>query len=173
MEIADLVILAAYAMGFLIIYIHQKKRIESLKTQVDSQSDVLSSMQRFISIFKIDEVEKFVELSRKKFLMEKEEDLKKIKKEFKSKIDIKNNVLSIQMLELLMVLTKLSYFVGDKSYFEKSIKEMRKGIAKERALEVLNEAKKQEKSIKKGTPKSIYQLYQWLSASLKSTESKQ
>ena len=66
MEIADLVILAAYAMGFLIIYIHQKKRIESLKTQVDSQSDVLSSMQRFISIFKIDEVEKFVELSRKK-----------------------------------------------------------------------------------------------------------
>lgn len=126
-----------------------------------------------MSIFKIDEVERFVELSRKKFLMEKEEDLKKIKKEFKSKIDITNKVLSAQMLELLMVLTKLSYFIGDKSYFEKSIKEMRKGIAKERALEVLNEARKQQKSIKKGTPKTMYQLYQWLSASLKSTESKQ
>jgi len=76
MTTGDIIILVAYAIGLLLTAYFQGKKIDSLKTQVNSQSGVIENMQRFMSIFKLDEIEKYVEINRKRFEAEKEDAVK-------------------------------------------------------------------------------------------------
>lgn len=81
MTIGDIIILAAYAIGVLLTIHFQGKKISALKTQVESQSGVIENMQRFMSIFRLEEIEKYVEISRKTSEAEKREAIRIVEAE--------------------------------------------------------------------------------------------
>lgn len=85
MELGDFIILIAFAVGYLIIFVYQKKKIGTLITQIDKQKDILEHTERFMNIFSVDKVEKYVKLSEKTIQMEKEEVIKKMGSELKKK----------------------------------------------------------------------------------------
>jgi len=61
---------AAYVIGVLIIN-------KTLRAQVKSQGDIISRMEQYTNIIKLDEIQKYVEMSAKTVLMESEDKLKK------------------------------------------------------------------------------------------------
>jgi predicted ATP-dependent protease len=85
MVIGNIIILAAYAVGVLGTIYFQGKKINSLKTQVTSQNEIMANMQRFMGIFRLEEIEKYVEINRKRVDAEKQEAMKQVEKEIKDK----------------------------------------------------------------------------------------
>ena len=141
MEYGDFIILGVFAIGYIIIFFYQKNKIDSLKTQIESQSGVLSSMQTFMSIFKLEEIERYVEMSRKTFLMEKEDDMKAFKEKLEATTKKSYNFLFKEYLDVTRTLFRLSFAFGIYPYFEKTILEMESVVAKESLLESIKEKK--------------------------------
>lgn len=147
MEYGDFIILGVFAIGYIIIFRYQKDKIDSLKTQIESQSGVLSSMQTFMSIFKLEEIEKYVEISRKKFLIEKEEDMKVLEEKLKAKIKKNYDFLFKEYLEASKALSKLSFAFATYPYFETTILEMKSVVQKEYLLESIKMKKEELKAL--------------------------
>lgn len=93
MVVRDLILLVAYVIGVLATIHFQGKKINALRTQVTSQNEIMANMQRFMSIFKLDEIEKYVEINRKRVEAETQETMKKVEKEIKEKASESVNVL--------------------------------------------------------------------------------
>lgn len=87
MGLGDFIILIAFAVGYLIIFVYQKKKIGTLITQIKSQGETLKQTEKFMNIFNLDKVEKFVQISDKTVQMEKDEAIKKMKSEVKENFD--------------------------------------------------------------------------------------
>lgn len=85
MTTGEIITLGAYAIGVLATIYFQGKKISTLKTQVTSQNDIMANMQRFMSIFRLDEIEKYVEINRKRVEAETEETTKRVEKEIREK----------------------------------------------------------------------------------------
>lgn len=147
MDTGQIIILIVYALGTLITVTHLRGKIKALKTQVDTQSGILSSVEKFMSIFDLDKVETYVKMNEKKFLMEKEEAVKAVEKQFKSKADRSIQLLLNEMLELYGVLIQLSYAFAANPYFEKSINEMKDIITKQNLLEAIQREKARIKAL--------------------------
>ena len=146
MEYGDFIILGVFAIGYIIIFRYQKDKIDSLKTQIESQSGVLSSMQTFMSIFKLEEIERYVEMSRKKFLMEKDDDIKALKEKLEAKTKKNYGFLFNEYLDVSEALIKLSFAFGAYPYFETTILEMKSVVQKEYLLERIKKKKEELKA---------------------------
>jgi len=146
MGYGDFIILAVFAIGYIIIFCYQKDKIDSLKTQIESQSGVLSSMQTFMSIFKLEEIERYVEMSRKKFLMEKDDDIKALKEKLEAKTKKNYGFLFNEYLDVSEALIKLSFAFGAHPYFETTILEMKSVVQKEYLLERIKKKKEELKA---------------------------
>ena len=146
MGYGDLIILAVFGIGYIIIFLYQKNKIDSLKTQIESQSGVLSSMQTFMSIFKLEEIERYVEMSRKTFLMEKEDDMKALKEKLEATTKKNYGVLFNEYLDVSEALIKLSFAFGAYPYFETTILEMKSVVQKEYLLERIKKKKEELKA---------------------------
>ena len=85
MELGDIIILIVFAIGYVIIFFYQKNKIGALETQIGTQKGISEQMEKFINIFDVERVEKYVKLSEKTVKMEKEEAIKKMESEFKMK----------------------------------------------------------------------------------------
>jgi formyltetrahydrofolate synthetase len=85
MTTGNIIILAAYIVGVLLTIHFQGKKINALKTQVTSQNEIMANMQRFMGIFRLDGIEKYVEINRKRVDAEKQEAMKQVEKEIKEK----------------------------------------------------------------------------------------
>ena len=147
MEYGDFIILGVFAIGYIIIFRYQKDKIDSLKTQIESQSGVLSSMQTFMSIFKLEEIERYVEMSRKKFLMEKDDDIKALKEKLEAKTKKNYGFLFNEYLDVSEALIKLSFAFGAYPYFETTILEMKSVVQKEYLLESIKVKKEELKAL--------------------------
>ena len=141
MGYGDFIILGVFAIGYIIIFRYQKNKIDSLKTQVESQAGILSAMQKFMSIFKLEEIEKYVEISRKKFIMEKEENMKGLEEKIEAKTKKDYDFLFKEYLDVSKTLNRLSSAFGSYPYFEKTILEMESVVVKESLLESIKEQK--------------------------------
>lgn len=149
MSVGDIIILGVYIVGFFITFFYQKNKIGALKTQVDSQSGTISSMQRLVDLYDIDKIEKFVKLSEKTVLLEKKEEIEEVKKEAKSKIVriVKKMIEANQITkEEIIQFAKLNFYVGYKSAnipnLEKTVEKMKDGFEKEVVLDMLSLSKK-------------------------------
>lgn len=158
MTTGEIIILIVYALGSLLTFFYQKNKIDSLKTQVNSQSGALDSMQKFMNIFQLDEVEKYVEMSKKKTLLEKQEEMKdlenrakKDKQELeatlKSKAGQTVQMLTDDIIELLGVIRRISYNLIDFSNFEKAVEEMSDGFPRDNVIKILEKAKQEKETI--------------------------
>ena len=154
MEYGDFIILGVFAIGYIIIFFYQKNKIDSLKTQIESQSGVLSSMQKFMSIFKLEEVERYVEISRKKFLIEKEIDLKTLKEKLEATTKKNYDFLFHEYLDVSDALIKLSFAFGAYPSFEKAITEMKSVVIKQFLLKRIKKKKEDLKA--QGLDKGIW-----------------
>jgi len=98
-----------------------------------------------MNIFKVDEVEKYVEMSRKKFLLEKEDKIREIEEAVAQKADLEKATkdLASQFAELLVLVSKIVYFTGAPSIIEKLISNMEEGFAKKNALKGYEKAKQE------------------------------
>ncbi len=175
MSIGEIIILCVYAIGYIFTFFYQKNKIDSLKIQVNSQSGTLDSMQKFMSIFKLDEIEKYVELNKKKTLLEKQEEMKELEARAKKDIQELETTLKTKagrtvinltgdILELLSVIMKISYDLVDYSYFEKAVGEMSDDSLKDNVIQILEKAKR-EKAKREKEPKgfTVGELLKWAS----------
>lgn len=85
MELGDIIILIVFAVGYGINFFYQKNKIGALETQIGTQKGISEQMEKFMNIFEVERVEKYVKLSEKTMKMEKEEAIKKMESEFKMK----------------------------------------------------------------------------------------
>ena len=85
MELGDIIILIVFAFGYVIIFFYQKNKIGALETQIGTQKGILEQVEKFMNIFDVDRVEKYVKLSEKTIQMEKSEVIKKMESELKKK----------------------------------------------------------------------------------------
>ena len=61
--------MGVYTLVYVVVFIIQQQ-------QIKRQKSVIEAMEKFVSIFKVDEVEKYVQLSKKTYAMEVQEKLK-------------------------------------------------------------------------------------------------
>lgn len=139
--IGQIILIFAYAIGVLIVIKNQKGEIKKLKTQIETQSGILSAMEKFMGIFKLEEIERYVEMSRKTFLMEKEDDMKAFKEKLEATTKKSYNFLFKEYLDVSKTLNRLSFAFGSYPYFEKTILEMESVVVKESLLESIKEQK--------------------------------
>lgn len=85
MELGDIIILIVFAIGYVIIFFYQKNKIGALETQIGTQKGISEQMEKFMNIFDVERVEKYVKLSERTMKMEKEEAIEKMESEFKMK----------------------------------------------------------------------------------------
>jgi len=133
MELGQVIILIAYAAGFLIIFIYQKKKIGTLITQINKQKGIFEQAEKFMNIFDLDKLKKYVQMNEERVQMETEETIKKIKEQYVSSVKKSSEFLLNEILDLAGVLNKLSFVFAFEPYFEESIK----GIKNESSREIL------------------------------------
>jgi hypothetical protein len=125
--VAQLVLLAAYVIGVLIIN-------KTLRAQVKSQGDIMSRMEQYSNIIKLDEIQKYVEMSAKTVLMESEEKLKKQDEEWKKKANGGVRVVLDEFLALLDFSLKVTGdFATNPKYLE-HLHNMKDSLSKTRLL---------------------------------------
>lgn len=78
MSVGEIIILAVYGIGYLIIFFYQKSRIKNLEGKIVTTKDISELMERYTKMLDLDRVEKYVQLSEKTFRMETEHYLKKL-----------------------------------------------------------------------------------------------
>lgn len=112
MDIGQIIQLAGYVVGVIIIIRFQNQKIKSLTGQVESQKGILESVERFMNIFKIDDIEKYVEMTKKKMTLEQEEEIKTLEDKHMSKF--------LKAFEAAMpkISKKMSEKVGGQFIFE-------------------------------------------------------
>lgn len=125
MSIGDIILLVAYAVGTLITIIFQGEKIRSLRTQINSQNNIMTNMQRFMSIFRLEDVEKYVEINRKSMEKEKEDAIKQVEQEIKLQANDAMNIirkeyealldLSIKIIRTSSYLPNLSKYLAEMS----------------------------------------------------------
>ena len=134
MELGDLIILIAFAIGYLIIFVYQKKKIGILITKIDKHKDILEQTEKFMNIFNVDKVETYVKLSEKTVKMEKEEAIKKMESEFKMKESEARLDANYRMNEYTALYELAIDMIAKSPYspvVEKSLKAMRNTDAKQ------------------------------------------
>ena len=106
MVIRDVALFIAYVVGFLIIFLHQRKKINALSTAVQSQKSILDSAKKFMDIFDLEKVKRYVEMERKTVegetkekLREIEEEKKKLSQEYEEKMKKRKESFSILIHE--------------------------------------------------------------------------
>jgi len=118
---------AAYVIGVLIIN-------KTLRAQVKSQGDIISRMEQYTNIIKLDEIQKYVEMSAKTVLMESEDKLKKQDEEWKKKADEGVRVVLDEFLALLDFSLKVTGdFATNHKYLE-HLHNMKNSLSKTRLL---------------------------------------
>ena len=136
--LGQIIILIAYIIGYLIIYFHQKNKIGVLKEQIDTQKGILEQVERYMSIFDLDKVEKFVEISDKTVQMEKEEAIKKIEAKAKSN----HEYLFKDYEAVYKALIGLVYALPYLPVLERTVNDMENVLSKEIILGGLNQARR-------------------------------
>lgn len=147
MGLDQIIILIAYVVGFLIIFIHQKNKIGTLITQTKKQKSILEQVEKFMNIFDLDKVEKYVQMNERRVHMETEETIKKVKKQYESEAKKDTEFYQYQVLDLLGVLSKLSFVFAYEPYFEKSINEIKSEFNRKILLDSIQKAREELKSI--------------------------
>jgi len=87
MSAGEIVLLIVYVIGVLVIINFQKEKIGALNAQIKAQNDMIANMQRLMSIIKLDDIEKYVDINKKIMEHEKEEAVKNVEKKIKAKAD--------------------------------------------------------------------------------------
>lgn len=84
MDTSDIItvsIVGVYTLVYVIIFFIQK-------SQIDKQKSVIESMEKFINVFKVEEVEKYVTLTNKNVMMEAADKVRQSKDELRDEIII-------------------------------------------------------------------------------------
>jgi hypothetical protein len=147
MDVGQIIILIAYAVGFLIIFVYQKKKIGILITQIDKQKGILDRAESFMNIFNLYKVDKYVQMDAKRVQMESEAAMKKIKEQYESKAVISTKYLLNEISDLIGVLTELSFVFAYEPYFEKSINGIKNEFFRQLFLDGIKENRESLKSI--------------------------
>lgn len=78
--------LGVYVVVLIIVGYYLKRKNDLLLAEIQSQKSVLESAQRFMDMFDLDKIEKYVQISERTFQREKEEEIKKIIEEYEEKV---------------------------------------------------------------------------------------
>jgi len=144
--IGQIILILAYGIGVLIVIKNQRREIRALKTQIETQTGILSSMQTFINIFDPKKVEGYVKIIEETAKMEKEEALKKHEEEIKAKAKTSIDFLMKEQKESFRVLNKLSFVFAHFPFFVMTIEEMESTTTKEILLESIKKEKDEAKA---------------------------
>jgi len=136
------VLVIGYVVGTIIIKNHQDEKIEALETGIKTQSTIMESMQRFMGLFDLDRVEKYVKISEKTFQAEKEEALKKLDEDWKKRADMSSAFLRAEWREIMTLSLNLIWSFPYSPTVEKSINEVKSVVSKDFLLETMNNARK-------------------------------
>ena len=101
MSTGEIIIFIAYIIGFLFTIKYQKNKIDTLRIQVKSQKDTISNIQRFMDLFKLDVVERYVQFSQKTAEKERDEAIKVITEEWQRKTELTGKVYFAEYKALL------------------------------------------------------------------------
>jgi hypothetical protein len=118
------------------------ERNRTLKVQLASQESIMSSMKSFMSIFKIEEVEKYVKLNEKKFKLEKEAAIEKLEKTAKRSIEFYLKEFDALIGFALGVINKAIFFPSLDELIEKMDDSLSKNALKIRRKEVDDQIRK-------------------------------
>lgn len=150
MNLGQIIILIGYIVGYvigtLIIIRHLKGKISVLETRIETQSEILSNVEKFMNIFKLEEVEHYVDIIRKKSSLEKEEVLKKLEEKHKSekkKVEETFKYFLNEIAVLFEFAVKLTIFFAFHPYLEKSINEMKESDLKHKLSSAMKESKEE------------------------------
>lgn len=125
--IVQFVLLVAYVIGVLIIN-------RTLRAQVKSQGGIMSKMEQYMNIIKLDEIQKYVEMSVKTVQMEYKEKLQKQDEEWKRKAKDSFQVVLDEFLVLLDFSLKVAGgFANNPNYIE-LLNNMKDSVAKTQLL---------------------------------------
>lgn len=136
------ILVIGYVVGTIIIKNHQNKKIEALETGINTQSKIMESMQRFMGMFDLDQVEKYVKMSQKTFKFEKAEALKKLNEDWKKEADKSISFLIAEREDLLSLAISLIWTSPYSSALEKSINEMKSDKSKVTLLSTMKISRK-------------------------------
>lgn len=144
--VMEAVLLIAYAIGVLIIIKFQNNKISILRTEIDSQSGIMKKTEQFMNIFKLDMVDKYVEIMQKKTQVEKDEAIKKIEEEWKHKAKQGYEFVLTEYLGLFSFSLNLIDFMPKNNVLIKALNEMPDSFAKK---ELTSRREKTEQEIDK------------------------
>jgi Fe-S cluster assembly ATPase SufC len=131
MSNGDIIIIVVYLIGMIFTIKYQKTKIDSLETQVKSQAGIMLKMEQFMNIFKIEQIEKYVEIMEKTYRKEKDEAIKRVEEEWKQKADRGMQLLMNEYLEVIDFSIKTISANPSNITIERFVNEMKEGtIAK-------------------------------------------
>ena len=143
MDTGQIIILVVYALGTLITAKYLRGKIKALKTQVDTQSGILSSVEKFMNIFDIQVVKDYVEIEKRTISLKAEEELKIIgdeltaaKKGLKSVAGLSEQ-LKNRIEALYDVIFKVSDTAIETSVMEREILSRDKSVEEKEAIKTM------------------------------------
>jgi len=140
--IGQVVIILAFGIGVLIVIKSLRGKIRVLDSQLKSQSDILSKIKDFMSIFDVEQVKAFVKLIEEKFELERDKAIREAENQIKEKAQKDAKLWMNEFLAVYDVLIKLIYVFPFHPAFENSLKEMRASKSKQLILEDLDKQRK-------------------------------
>ena len=134
--------LLTYAGGICIIINFQRKKIGLLKDRLDSQASLVTIIERFMNIFKVDTVEQYVALVQKKFEAEKEITLHESEATWRKRTKEGIEYATTEILALLKFATMLIAENPNNPVLIHALKEMKETNGKNSLIEVREKAMK-------------------------------
>ena len=165
--IGQVVIMLAFGIGVLIVIKNLRGKIGVLESQLKSQSDILSKIKDFMSIFDVKKVKGYVKLSEEKFELERDKAIRGAKNQIKEKAQKGEKHWLNEFLAVYDAMHKLIYAFPFHPAFENSLKEMKASISKQLILEDLKKQKKwfRDKGIRKeGWMSKLFAFNPWLTS---------
>jgi len=147
--LVQIVILIAFIVGYIIIFFYQRNKIKGLEDTVKKMESLSGLIERYMKIFSVDEIEKYVKLSKETTQMEMvEEERKKMKSELKKKGLEKMDYTELlnEYWELFGFQLDIIYNIPYSSIVEISIDSMRDSFSKKTARARLEKVRAELKS---------------------------
>jgi hypothetical protein len=137
MDLGNIITLVVFAISYLIIFIYQKKKIENLKTDVEKLKDISGQMERFMNMFDLDKVEKYVAMSEKLAKMEAKTTIQQIESDAKENFDFMLKEYTVLLEVVIEIIFKMPYL----PIIENSLNEMREVQTKRSLLQALHKVR--------------------------------
>ena len=132
--------------GYIIVVVIINK---NLKAQIRTQGEIISNMGQYMNIIKMDEIQKYVEMSQKNVAMEYKDKLKEQDAEWKKKADLGITIILKEFLALLKFSVLVAFNFSSIPKYKELLNDMEASTTKEELLLVEKRIEEETKAILK------------------------